>query len=128
MKWLQWSTIDLAKGLGGVEVHARSLARELRKLGVDAGFSSDPKELSSSSWDVVHIHGSTATPLSISNRRGGAVRVHTLHGATSSRMLSCREWSWVGGYGAILKECRNILQADVVVSVRPNIPEFHLAQ
>ena len=30
LRWLEWSTIDLKAGTGGVEVHARSLARELQ--------------------------------------------------------------------------------------------------
>src|SRR5262249_41443036 len=100
MNWLQWSSIDLKNGLGGVEVHARSVARELEKKGVTVGFSQDPSEVLNPRWDVVHTHGSAPGPKGLKS----AVRVHTLHGTTLGRMAACGEWTWPGGYVAALRE------------------------
>jgi glycosyltransferase involved in cell wall biosynthesis len=130
MRWLQWSTIDLAKGMGGVEVHARSLARELSQLGIETAFSQDPSDLKDPHWDVIHSHGSAPAPnfKPSQNRRAPQVRVHTLHGTTLGRMAACREWTWPGGYAAALRELRGVLNADVVLSVHPNLSLYHLAQ
>ncbi|MEK6577730.1 MAG: glycosyltransferase family 4 protein, partial [Bdellovibrionota bacterium] len=126
MRWLQWSTIDLEKGLGGVEVHARSLARELSKLGVKPKFSSDPKELMNSDWDVIQTHGSGFPAQFI--RKSKSIRIQTLHGSTLGRMFACREFFWLGGYHAELREIFGILNSDIVLSVRPNVSLFRLAR
>ncbi len=124
MKWLQWSTADLRNGLGGVEVHARSLARELAALGHEPTLSSDPRDLERDDWDVVHFHGS-ATRSILSKR---AIRIHTLHGTTAGRMAACREWFWPGGYSAFGREIRGVLAADVVLSVHPELSLLRLAR
>lgn len=123
MRWLQWSTADLQGGLGGVEVAARSLARELRKRGIQCSFSSDPGELSGK-WDVILTHGSS--PGAPGNPQ--AVRLHVLHGTTLGRMASCGEWTWPGGYLAAARELRGVLQADIVLSVNPELSLFHFAK
>lgn len=115
-RWLQWSTVDLEHGLGGVEVHARSLALELRKRGHFVGLSRDPRDLLSADWDVLHTHGSAPALLSVA---GKPVRVHTLHGSTLGRMRACGEWTWPGGYAAAYREWRGVRSADVVMSVHP---------
>ncbi len=117
MNWLQWSTIDLGHGLGGVEVHARSLARELARSGVQVEFSSDPAELQNPKWDVVHTHGSAPGPRGLKS----AVRVHTLHGTTLGRMAAAGEWTWPGGYAAALRELRGVRTADAVLAVHPSL-------
>lgn len=124
MRWLQWSTIDLQRGLGGVEVHARSLARELEKLGIEAAFSKDPSDLDDSKWDVIHTHGSAYRR----KGRSSGIRVHTLHGTTLGRMAACGEWTWPGGYAAALRELRGVIHADVVLSVHPRLSLFALAK
>jgi glycosyltransferase involved in cell wall biosynthesis len=122
MRWLQWSTIDLKNGLGGVEVHARSLARELSKLGVETAFSQNPSDLIDPRWDVIHSHGSAPAPYT-KPKKGARqpIRVHTLHGTTLGRMSACGEWTWPGGYAAAFRELRGVLNADVVLSVHPNL-------
>jgi glycosyltransferase involved in cell wall biosynthesis len=124
MRWLQWSTIDLQNGLGGVEVHARSLARELEKRGIEAAFSRNTEDLDDPKWDVIHTHGSAYF------RKGSstAIRVHTLHGTTLGRMAACGEWTWPGGYVAASRELRAVLNANVVLSVHPKLSLFRLAQ
>jgi hypothetical protein len=124
MHWLQWSTIDLKNGIGGVEAHARSLARELTQLGNQCTFSSDASDLYDPQWDVIHTHGSAPAPQGHSK----AIRVHTLHGTTLGRMAACGEWTWPGGYAAATRELRGILCADVILSVHPNLSLYHLAK
>lgn len=128
MRWLQWSTADLEKGLGGVEVHARSLARELKRLGVEVGFSCDPRDLYSGEWDVIHTHGSAVKAGVSRPNRERTVRVHTLHGTTLGRMWACREFFWLGGYLAELREIEGIRQSDVVLSVHPGLSLLKLAR
>lgn len=130
MRWLQWATVDLAKGLGGVEVHARSMARELGKTGIETAFSSDPDALSDPLWDVVHTHGS-AVPVHFSFKRyknKKSVHVHTLHGTTLGRMAACGEWTWPGGYAAASRELGGVLAADVVLAVQPDLHLLTLAR
>jgi glycosyltransferase involved in cell wall biosynthesis len=122
LKWLQWSKSDLEFGLGGVEEHARCIARELRRLGVEVYFSNDRRELQNDAWDVVHTHGGEFAPPST-----GAVALHTLHGTTLGRMAACGEWFWPGGYLAEMRELAGVLRADAVVSVHPGLSLFHLA-
>jgi glycosyltransferase involved in cell wall biosynthesis len=117
MRWLQWSRYNLSGGLGGVEVHARCLDRELRALGVHSQLSSDPRDLKDPQWDVIHTHGSSPTPL----MRTRATRVHTLHGTTIGRMSACGEWLWPGGYLAYGREWEGVVQAQVVVGVHSSI-------
>lgn len=127
MRWLQWAThSDLARGLGGVEVHARSLARELNALGVEAVLSSDPEEFRSGRWDVIHTHGSAVQVLE--SRVQGAVRVHTLHGTTLGRMLACGELLWPGGYLAAAREMAGVRNSDVILSVNPRLSLLHAAR
>lgn len=123
MKWLQWSKSNLETGLGGVEVHARCLARELRLLGVEVQFSNDPRELSNNEWDVIHTHGSGYVP-----SRSRATTVHTLHGTTLGRMASCGEWLWPGGYLAESREVRGIFGTDLTLSVHPGLSLYRLAR
>src|SRR5690349_4240816 len=110
MKWLQWSTIDLTKNLvGGVDTYARSVSRELRKMGVEVEFSNDPKSLDDGSWDVIQTHGAildvsaeikakiTARLKSKFQGKDSAIRsrpiwVHTLHGLTHERMIICQNY------------------------------------
>lgn len=135
MRWLQWSTIDLEGGMGGVEVHARSLARELRQLNIEVSFGRDLNSLSSGtkSWDVIHTHGS-AVPIipprelkkSVNGHR--PIRVHTLHGTTLGRMAACGEWTWPGGYAAAAREMSGVLAADVVLAVHPELSLFKFAK
>lgn len=117
MRWLQWSTNDLKQGLGGVEVHARSLQIELRALGIECELSSDPSDLEKD-WDVIHTHGSSPAPAGFKTR---AIRVHTVHGSTIGRMSACGEWLWPGGYAAYLREYLGIVQSQVVLSVHPGV-------
>jgi len=126
MRWLEWSTFDLRHGLGGVEMHARSLARELSRLGIEVAISSDEAELGKSGWDVVHTHGSSGLP------RGcrllpGTFHVHTLHGTALGRMRACREWFWLGGYRAAGRERAAVRHADLVLTVHPDLWLFREA-
>jgi glycosyltransferase involved in cell wall biosynthesis len=123
LKWLQWSQSDLEFGLGGVEEHARCLTRELRQRGVDVHFSTDPVDLKSEKWDVIHTHGGGFAP---SQTR--AITVHTLHGTSLGRMVACREWFWPGGYLAEAKEIRGVLRSDVSLSVHPNLSLYRIAR
>ena len=114
-----------------MEVHARSLARELSKLGVEVTLSSDPrdlpKSLDDSRWDVVHTHGS-GVPIKLNPKKGRAVRVHTLHGTTFGRMAACREWYWLGGYQAAARELAALFGSDVVLSVHSGLSLYALAE
>ncbi len=123
MKWLQWSKINLETGLGGVETHARSLARELKALGILVEFSSKDSDLRSDEWDVIHTHGSGFT-----SSHSRAVSVHTLHGTTFGRMAACGEWIWPGGYLAEKKEIEGVLRSDVTLSVHPGLSLYKLAR
>lgn len=127
MRWLQFSKVNLSEGLGGVEVCARSLAREFRKLGHECVFSSDPHDLDNAfeRWDVIHTHGSS--PLSwtqwikIRRQHKRPILVHTLHGTTWGRMWACKEWLWLGGHLAQIREIFGVSIAQVVFVVRPNL-------
>lgn len=120
MRWLQWSKYDLKKGIGGAEVHARSLAYELQKRGVDAAISNKVEDLVDSKWDVIHTHGSSSLPFGLKvNPR--SLLVHTLHGTTFGRMTACREWTWPGGYLAGAREIYACNRANVVLSVREDL-------
>lgn len=134
MLWLQWGTIDFLKGLGGVETYARSLARELKQLGVKAEFlpvSIVPEDLTDAS--VVQTHGS-AIPynlwkiLGLPFKKRHYIHIHTLHGSSLGRMAACGEWFWLGGYLAALRELIGVLSADVVATVNPNVWLFKFAQ
>jgi len=130
MKWLQWSQYDLAKGLGGVETHARCLSRELTRLGVENKISNDLSDLMDPSWDVVHTHGSSILPFwkfkkGIDTRH--TVLTHTLHGTTLGRMAACGEWTWPGGYLAAGREAMAVRNSDVVLAVHENLWLFELA-
>ncbi len=124
MRWLQWSPHDLSYGLGGVEVHARSVHRELLGFGVDSHLSSDPHRLDDS-WDVIQTHGCGPLP-EFSKRK--AIRVHTLHGTTLGRVSACREWLWPGGYLAYGKEGLGVVRGDVILGVHPGIHLLSLAR
>ena len=124
MRWLQWSSFDLKNGLGGAEVHARCLSRELHALGIENEMSSDPAELSNPRWDVIHTHGSSILPFGFSTR---ARRVLTLHGTTLGRMAACHEWTWAGGYLAFAREIQAVHLADVVMAVHPRLSLYDLA-
>ena len=126
MRYLQYSSIDLANGLGGVEVHARSLARELKLLGVEAALSSRPHDLAGN-WDVIHTHGSAPLPLAFKRSHKRTILVHTLHGTTLGRMAACGEWLWPGGYLASLRELWGVLRADIVLAVHGDLWLFRLA-
>jgi len=123
LKWLQWSKSNLEKDLGGVEEHARCVARELRRLGIEAHFSSDPAELWNSKWDVIHTHGGTVAAV-----KTGAIHVHTLHGTTLGRMAACGEWLWPGGYLAAAREFYAVLRADLILSVHPKLSLYRFSQ
>jgi glycosyltransferase involved in cell wall biosynthesis len=119
MRWLQWGTVDFERGQGGVEVHARCLARELAALGVQAELSSDPAALSGK-WDVIHTHGSMVNE-NLAHANKGALRLHTLHGVTLDRIKACGEWLWLGGYRAYLREAYSVKQADGVLSIHDRL-------
>jgi glycosyltransferase involved in cell wall biosynthesis len=126
MRWLQWGTIDFERGMGGVEMHVRCLARELRARGVSAVISHDPADLSKD-WDVIHTHGSMAAER-ILKRRPGALRLHTLHGVTLDRMKACGEWLWLGGYRAYLREAAAVKRADGVLSIHDQLSLYQSAK
>lgn len=106
-----------------MEVHARCLARELRKKGIEAYFSSDPEELKNDTWDVIQTHGSG---YAASHSR--AVSVHTLHGTTLGRMAACGEWFWPRGYLAEGREIAGVLRSNVSLSVHPGLSLLRLAR
>ena len=128
VKWLQWATIDLVNGVGGVENHARCMARELTKLGVQTFFSKDPKDFYREKWDVIHSHGSSISALEWvklrRHRDKSQTMVFTNHGLTPTRMIACGELLWPGGYVATGRELVGTLFSDVVLSVNPSIQEF----
>jgi glycosyltransferase involved in cell wall biosynthesis len=126
VRWLQWATADLQNGLGGVEVHARSLARELSCIGMNPQLSSDPKFLTQS-WDVFQTHGSAISFFGTPTPKG-AIRIHTLHGTTLGRMAACGEWTWPGGYLAALREFFGVLRADIVLSIHSDLWLYRLAR
>lgn len=131
--WVQWSSYDLNTGLGGVEVHARSLARELEILGWDTKLAGpDLQALSElKSGDVLQTHGSSILPFGMMMKmRGRSTRpflLHTLHGTTLGRMWACGEWWWIGGYLASLREILGVLFADGVAAVHGDLWLFRLA-
>ena len=134
MKWVQWSSNDLKSGLGGVEVHARALDREFKKLGVESSLSSSAEVLdsafSSKDLTIVHTHGSASLPWRTARKlkNQGVVLVHTLHGSTLGRMQACKEWLWPGGYAAYLREWKGVFYADLVLGVHPDIHFLDVAQ
>ncbi len=130
MKWLEWAPIELENSVGGVEVHIRCLIRELKLLGVDAHFSSDPAQAREGTWDVVHTHGCWPLPglLKLPRAEQQTVRLHTLHGTTLGRMAACHEWLWPGGYRAYLQEWNGILQSQGVLGVHPGLHLLKLAE
>lgn len=131
MRWLQWATVDLEKGLGGVEVHARSLGRALQGLGIEVRFSRNPQDLLRNEWDVVQTHGSSVLlkePISLLPRPSNPIRVQTLHGETWGRMKACQEWTWSGGYLASLREWIALRRSDVILTVRKDLTLFNWAQ
>lgn len=132
VRWIQFSRYDLAQGLGGVEVHARSLQREALTLGVESEILRNLSDLQNALKTpenlgkrvVIHTHGSEplrgeACAIVAQARREGVsiFRVHTFHGSTLGRMWACREFFWIGGYLAYLREIRGLLQADFLVGV-----------
>ena len=122
LKWLEFSEYDLKSGLGGAEVHARSLVRELEVLGVDVQISAESLRLAHETWDVVHTHGSSPIPLlSIFSPSRKFKWMHTLHGTSIGRMKACSEWFWIGGYLAYLKEIYATLFCDVLVAVHEDL-------
>lgn len=129
MKWIQWFPFDIEKSFGGVETHALCLARELKTLGVQAEISSDPAVFKDQSWDVLHTHGSLYRPTHeiapLINRRKKGIRVHTLHGFTHERMKACGEWTWPGGYMAIMREMVGMMGADICFAVHPQLHLFN---
>jgi glycosyltransferase involved in cell wall biosynthesis len=126
MRWLQWGTIDFEKGMGGVEMHVRCLARELRARGVTAEISHDPADLTGD-WDVIHTHGSMAVE-KILSPRPGILRLHTLHGVTLDRMKACGEWLWLGGYRAYLREAAAVKKSDGVLSIHDQLSLYKRAK
>ncbi|MDZ4677801.1 MAG: glycosyltransferase family 4 protein [Oligoflexia bacterium] len=130
MKWLQWSTLDLKHGIGGVETHARSVHRELKRMDIISEISSDSSILLKSEWDVIHTHGSALNVIDdlkaklIKNSTKKPIWIHTLHGLTHERMNACDEWLWPGGYGAIARELLGVATADILLAVHPNMPFF----
>jgi len=116
---LQWSEIDLEKGLGGVEVCAREIARGLEKKGCGVFYSSDLTEINGGSHDAVITHGSSF-PI---NRRipKSKTWIHILHGTTLGRMIACREFFWLRGYYAYFKEVFATIKADVLISVNAGL-------
>lgn len=133
MKWLQWSDYDLEGGLGGVEVHARCLNRELRVLGVDAHLSKNSKDLNQD-WDVIQTHGSSPLPrffhlkTNAFRHKRGPVLLHTLHGTTLGRMSACGEWLWPGGYLAYGREFRAVTMSHGVLAVHPALHLLSVAR
>jgi len=132
MRWLQWATYNLKDGFGGVEMHARCVCRELKKLGVDAHLSSDPEDLENKTWDVIHTHG-TGTKLApeilnLIKRQKKAIRVHGVHGTTPGRMAACKEWTWPGGYYAMTKEFISFFNSNIVLVDHENIFFYKLAK
>lgn len=131
MRWLQCGTIDLEHGLGGVEVHARSLARELKGLGVDHHFSRDFRDLSDPNWDVIHTHGSCfplRPVLQSSTQKKRPIRIHALHGETLGRMAACHEWFSPRGYLAAAREYAGVLQSDLILADHSRLSLYRLAQ
>lgn len=126
MRWLQWGTIDFEKGLGAVEMHVRCLARELRARGVTAEISHDPEALRDK-WDIIHTHGSMALEKNV-QAAPGTLRLHTLHGVTWDRMKACREWLWIGGYRAYLREAASVRRADGVLSIHDRLSLYQRAK
>ncbi len=125
MKWLIWGTLDFEDGLGGVEVYSRCLARELRKKGITVTLSNDPEAVHFDAWDVVQTHGTSIFKKNIKTK---GVRLHTLHGSTFERMWACREFFWLGGYFAGLRERRGILESDGVLSVHGKLHWAKMAE
>lgn len=132
IRWLQYSRYDLSHGLGGVEVHARSLQKEALSLGIKTEILRNPSDLKkslatagiSSEVTVIHTHGSE--PLwgearhivKDAKKKGVRIfRVHTFHGTTLGRMWACREFFWIGGYFAYIRELLGLWQADFLVGV-----------
>ncbi len=123
------STIDLENGSGGVEAHARHLARELRKKGVTVEFSQDPQDLLKSNFDVIHLHGSSCQIKNLLFKRSNrGVRLFTLHGSSWERMIACSEYLSPTIHRAALRELSALLWADVVAAVNPNISFLNLAK
>jgi glycosyltransferase involved in cell wall biosynthesis len=120
MRWLEWATIDLQTGLGGVEVHARHIAHELRRREIQVTLSADPRDLRTP-WDVVHTHGSCVPTWPLPRGGDHTLRLHTLHGTTLGRMAACGEWAWPGGYLAAAREWTGVIQADLVLAVQPDL-------
>lgn len=135
--WRMISLGNLTNGVGGVEVHVRSLARELRLLSIEPeywegaraqlAFETPAASETSDVPVVLHTHGDSF-PLtralywrckSLFSGRPRALWVHTQHGSTWARMRACREWFWLRGYVSVFKELFAVLGADLVFAVHP---------
>lgn len=125
MNYLCWSKIDLENGLGGIETHARALAREFRKKGINVVFSQDPLAPWQGNWDVIHTHGAhfhaTKAYLRHSQLSQNTIWVHTLHGWTHERMAACWDYFWPGAYPAIFTEYVGATRADHVFAVHESL-------
>lgn len=130
MRWLECAHYDLENGAGGVEVHSRSLARELRIQGIEVEFSRSWRDLERGEFDVIHTHGSSFPLLERGLFRQSArraIRLHTLHGETLGRMAACGEWTWIGGYVAAAREIAAVRACDGVIAVREALGLSQLA-
>jgi len=127
LDWLEWAEISLLKGRGGVEVHSRSIARILKnekKYNVE--ISSRKNDLYIKKWNVVRTHGSSF-PLFF-KRPKTEVWIHTLHGTTIGRMSACKEFFWVRGYFAALREFITALRCDLLFTVNDKLWIYKLCR
>lgn len=133
MKYLQWSTNDLISGLGGVEVHARCLDRELKKINIQSHIAPLKSKVNIKDWDLIHTHGDGLTWSRLfllffySHFFLKLTWVHTLHGSTLGRMFACKEFFWLRGYLIALKEIVAAFLAKKLFSVHGDLVLYRIS-
>ena len=136
LRWLHWGTADFQNGLGGVEIHAQSVTAPLREMGCTVSFSNRDSDLLKTEWDVIETHGSSIRLLPlilmrlrfIFSKKKRPIWIHMLHGTTLGRMIACREWFWLGGYRAVIKETGATLLCDGLASIHERLYLFWLGR
>ncbi len=120
--WLMISSIPPGN-TGGAEIHMKRLLEAFAGMGnVHASYLKAPSP--DLPCDVIHTHGSLFRPALIApilRKKNPPLWIHTAHGFTFDRMKACREWTWLGGYQAALREQYALDRADLVALVHPGL-------
>lgn len=122
MRWLEWLPQDPTQLIGGVETHVLSMARCLRKRGIQVEFSSDPAVLfDGGGFDIVRTHGDLLPKGYLWKVRQGPYRIHTLHGSALGKMHGQREWHRFRHVKSFFKEFSGAVRADLIGTIHPDL-------